>query len=226
MIHLRYQLIPYIYSLAGKISQDHYTMSRLLAFDFPDDINVFDIKDQFMFGSAFLVCPVTTPMYYEKESLALHGVEKKRNVYLPKGTNWIDFWTGEFFEGGQNIDVEAPIDKIPLFVRQGSIIPMGPVIQHTGELPGKEIRISLYPGKDAEFVFYEDEGDNYNYEQGSFSKIELIWNDKSRTFTFGKREGEYDNMEKIRTIHVDLHDKKKMVTKTIHYSGSKVSCKF
>ena len=226
MIHLRYQLIPYIYSLAGKVSQDHYTMSRLLAFDFPNDANVLDIKDQFMFGPAFLVCPVTTPMYYEKESVALDGVEKKRKVYLPKGTNWIDFWTGKLYEGGQYMDAEASIDKIPLFVRQGSIIPMGPVVQHTGELHGKEIKISIYPGKDASFTFYEDEGDNYNYEQESFSEIELMWNDKNKTFTLGKRKGDYDNMEKVRTIHVELHDKKKIVTKTVRYSGNEVSCKY
>ncbi|MDL2245253.1 glycoside hydrolase family 31 protein [Parabacteroides sp. OttesenSCG-928-J18] len=226
MIHLRYQLIPYIYSLAGKVSHDHYTMSRLLAFDFPNDPNVFDIKNQFMFGPSFLVCPVTTPMYYEKESVALHGVEKKRNVYLPKGANWIDFWTGERYEGGQYVDADASIDKIPLFVRQGSIIPMGSVVQHTGELRGKDITISVYPGQDASFTFYEDEGDNYNYEQGYYSTIELKWNDKKRTFTLAKRNGEYDNMEKVRTIHIELHDKKKTVTKTVRYSGDEVSCRY
>lgn len=226
MIHLRYQLLPYIYSLAGKVSHDHYTMSRLLAFDFPNDTKVFDIKNQFMFGPSFLVCPVTTPMYYEKESVALHGVEKKRNVYLPKGTNWIDLWTGERYEGGQYVDADASIDKIPLFVRQGSIIPMGPVVQHTGELRGKDITISVYPGQDASFTLYEDEGDNYNYEQGYYSTIELKWNDKKRTFTLAKRNGEYDNMEKVRTVHIELHDKKKIVTKTVRYSGDEVSCRY
>ncbi|NDW17760.1 DUF5110 domain-containing protein [Dysgonomonas sp. 216] len=226
MIHLRYQLLPYIYSLAGKVNQNHYTISRLLAFDFPNDVNVFDIKDQFMFGPAFLACPVTTPMYYEKESLELTGIDKKRNVYLPEGAGWIDFWTGNYYKGGQHIEADAPIDKIPLFVRQGSIVPMGPVIQHTGELRGKDIRISVYPGKNTSFTFYEDEGDNYNYEQDAYSTIELNWNDKKKTLTFGKRNGEFSDMEKVRTIHVDLHDKNKVVTKTVSYSGNETSCKF
>ncbi|NLO69384.1 MAG: DUF5110 domain-containing protein [Porphyromonadaceae bacterium] len=226
MIHLRYQLLPYIYSLAGKVTQEHYTISRLLAFDFPNDINALDIKDQFMFGPAFLVCPVTTPMYYEKESIPLNLTNKSRKVYLPKGANWIDFWTGDLFSGGQYIVAEAPIDKIPLYVRQGSIVPMGSVIQHTEELPGKNIRISVYPGKDAKFVFYEDEGDNYNYEQGFFSSIELIWKDSSRSFTISNRQGAFNDMEKVRTIHVDLYDDKTTTTKTINYSGKRIKLKF
>ncbi len=226
MIHLRYQLIPYIYSLAGKINREHYTMSRMLAFDFPNDINVHDIKDEFMFGPAFLVCPVTTPMYYDKESIRLEGIEKKRKVYLPKGTDWFDFHTGKQYKGGQHIMVDAPIDKIPLFVRQGAIIPMGPIIQHTGELPGRELEVAIYPGRDNRFTLYEDEGDNYNYEHGAYSTIELIWNNKSNTFTIGKRIGEFPDMEKTRTIHLVLHDNGKKRSKTILYSGNEMVCKF
>lgn len=226
MIHLRYRLLPYIYSLAGKVTNEHYTMSRLLAFDFPDDPAVLDLKDEFMFGPAFLVSPVTTPMYYAKESVALNGVEKKRSVYLPRGANWVDFWTGKAYTGGQHISADAPIDKIPLFVRQGSIVPMGPVIQHTGELSGKELEIAVYPGEDARFTLYEDEGDNYNYEQGAFSTIELTWNDKSKSLTFGKREGDFEGMEKVRSMRVVLHKNGKQVAKTIRYAGEEVNCTF
>ncbi len=226
MIHLRYKLLPYIYSLAGKVTQNHYTMSRLLAFDFRKDEKVLDIKDQFMFGPAFLVCPVTFPMYYEKESVVIKDSEKKREVYLPWGTRWINFYSGEVYEGGQRITADAPIDKIPLFVRQGSIVPMGPVIQHSGELPGKELEIAVYPGENASFTLYEDEGDNYNYEQGAFSTIELTWDDKKQVLTFGKREGEFPSMEQTRVMHVVLLDKGKRTVKEVRYSGQPIRCKF
>lgn len=225
MIKLRYRLLPYIYSLSGKITHEQYTMSRLLAFDFSNDANVFDIKDEFMFGPAFLVSPVTTPMYYDKGSVKLKR-EKKKNVYLPKGTNWIDFWTDKSYKGGQSINVDAPIDKIPLFVRQGSIIPIGPAVQHTGELQGKNLELAIYPGKDTRFVLYEDEGDNYNYEQGAFSTIELIWNDKAKTLMIGKRKGEFIGMEKVRTICVILHDHGRKQTKNIQYAGDETYCVF
>lgn len=232
MIHLRYKLLPYIYSMAGMVSMNNYTMTRMLAFDFPDDANVFDMKDEFMFGPAFLVCPVTHPMYYDKGSAILKGVDKSRKVYLPKTANWIDFWTGDFFEGGQCIEAEAPIDKIPLFVRQGSIVPMGPVIQHTGELPGKELTIVVYSGKDSSFMLYEDEGDNYLYEHGAFSTIELKWNDVQKSLTLGERSGNFINMDKQRSfrIVVYMYDGKNRKTnkkeKVVHYSGRNISCDF
>lgn len=228
-IHLRYRLLPYIYSLAGEISQNNYTISRLLAFDFADDSKVWDIKDQFMFGPAFLVCPVVTPMYYDNGAAIPEEKEKKRNVYLPEKTTWYDFYTGKAYEGGQVIKADAPIDRIPLFVRQGSIIPMGPVIQHTGELPGKELEIIVYPGKDTDFTLYEDEGDSYNYEQGAFTTIKLTWNDKKKVLTLGKRTGKFDAMDKIRSMRIVLHtpnEQKSSKSKVIRYSGEEVKCKF
>jgi alpha-D-xyloside xylohydrolase len=182
-----------------------------------------------MFGPAFLVCPVVTPMYYDNEAAIPEKKEKKRNVYLPEKTTWYDFYTGKAYKGGQVIKADAPIDQIPLFVRQGSIIPMGPVVQHTGELPGKEIEIIVYPGKDADFTLYEDEGDNYNYEQGAFTTIKLTWNDKKKVLTLGKRTGEFDAMEKIRSMRIVLHtpnEQKSSKSKVIRYSGEEVKCKF
>lgn len=228
-IHLRYQLLPYIYSLAGDVSHNNYTMSRMLAFDFPKDSKVWDIKDQFMFGPAFLVCPVVTPMYYDKKGVAIKENERKRKVYLPQGEKWYDYYNGKVYEGGNVVNVDSPLDKIPLFVRQGSIVPMGPVIQHTGEIRGKELEIFIYPGKDTSFTLYDDEGDNYNYEEGSFETIKLSWNDKKKTLTLGERKGQFYTMDKQRSIRVVLYDnegKNTLKSKTIRYSGKLINCKF
>ncbi len=228
-IHLRYRLLPYIYSMAGAVHLNDYTMSRMLAFDFANDPEVLDVKDQFMFGSSLLVCPVTKPMYYERESKKLEGVEKTREVYLPKGAGWVDFWTGKRYDGGQRIVADAPIEKIPLFVRQGSIIPMGPVVQYAAEQKGKELELAVYPGKDAEFILYDDEGDNYDYEQGKYTTVRLTWNNKKRTLTIGERNGSFDTMDASRSIRVVLHDdkiKESKRTKTVDYTGKEIVCKF
>lgn len=205
-------------------------MSRLLAFDFAGDARVHDIKDEFMFGPAFLVCPVTRPMYYDKGSVTLQDVAKSCTVYLPEGADWMDFWTGKKYEGGREVTADAPIDKIPLFVRKGSIVPMGPVVQHTGELPGKELTIVVYPGRDARFVLYEDEGDNYDYEQGCFSTIELQWNDKRRVLTFGERRGGFEGMEKTRRFRVVVADGTEALGertdgKLVRYEGKELKCR-
>lgn len=230
MIRLRYRLIPYIYSLAGKVTQESYTMSRLLAFDFADDARVHDIKDEFMFGPAFLVCPVTRPMYYDKGSVALQGVEKARAVYLPKGADWVDFWSGKKYRGGRDVKADAPIDKIPLFVRQGSIVPMGPVVQHTGELPGKELTIVVYPGRDAVFTLYEDEGDNYGYEQGRFSTVRMEWDDSRGVLSVGQREGSFPGMEESRKFRVVLGGSADEVFREgagveVRYDGTATECR-
>ena len=230
MIRLRYRLIPYIYSLAGKVTQESYTMSRLLAFDFADDARVHDIKDEFMFGPAFLVCPVTRPMYYDKGSVALQGVEKTRTVYLPDGTDWVDFWSGKKYRGGRDVKADAPIDRIPLFVRQGSIVPMGPVVQHTGELSGKELTIVVYPGRDAIFTLYEDEGDNYGYEQGRFSTIRMEWDDSRGVLSVGQREGSFPSMEESRKFRVVLGGSADEVFREgagveVRYDGTATECR-
>jgi alpha-D-xyloside xylohydrolase len=196
-IGLRYRLLPYIYSLAGAVTRANYTMLRALPFDFRSDPRTYGIADQFMFGPALLVCPVTTPMYYDAGSVALHDVPKTRSVYLPAGCAWYDFWTGARFQGGQTLDVEAPLDRLPLFARAGSILPLGPVVQHTGE-PVDTIELRIYGGRDGQFEFYDDEGDNYNYEQGAFEIIAMTWNDDQLLLTLGGRAGSYPTMPSTR----------------------------
>ncbi|MEM8737056.1 MAG: TIM-barrel domain-containing protein [Planctomycetota bacterium] len=182
---LRYRLMPYLYSLAGRITHRHDTMLRLLAFDFRDDPSVFDIDDQFMCGPSLMVCPVTKPMYHGPHSTPLEGVAATRSVYLPAGTAWYDFWTGERYEGGQTITADAPLERMPIYVPAGTILPMGPVIEHTGEGVGKPIELRVYPGADAAFDLYHDAGDGYDYEDGAFDWTALRWNDASGQCTIG-----------------------------------------
>ncbi|GAB6011297.1 glycoside hydrolase family 31 protein [Viscerimonas tarda] len=228
-INLRYRLLPYTYSIAAMVTREDYTMTRPLFFDFRKDSKVYDIKDQLMFGTAFMVCPVTKPMYYDVNSKKLTGIDKTRSVYLPKDANWIDFHTGTKYQGGSFITADAPIDYIPVFVRQGSIVPMGPIQQYSSEKPNAPYEIRIYPGADGEFTIYEDEGDNYNYEQGKYAIIALRWNDKKKTFTVGERKGEFAGMVKNREFNIVLVDKGKAVgedaskifDKAIHYDGKK-----
>ena len=210
MINLRYAHVPYLYSLAAKQSKGAYSMARLLAFDFPEDTTVLDMKDEYMFGD-FLVCPVTSPI---KEA-------STRKVYLPKGTQWIDYWTGKTEEGGKWIDCKSEISTMPLFVKAGSIIPTTEVAEYTAAQVGKPITINIYPGADCEFSIYEDEGDNYNYEKGAFSTIPMTWNDKKNTLTIGQREGSYEGMPTEQTIIV----KTPKGEKEIVYKGKKTTIK-
>ncbi|MFT3680136.1 MAG: glycoside hydrolase family 31 protein [Ferruginibacter sp.] len=210
--NFRYRLMPYIYSLAAAVTNKQYTPMRLLAFDFAKDKNVFDIKDQFMYGPAFLVNPVTDA-----------GITK-REVYLPKGSNWFDFWTAKFFEGGQIIHADAPIENIPVFVRAGSIIPFGPVQQFVDEKAANPVDISVYAGADGKFSLYEDEGESFNYKKGAYSIIDLTWNNATKELTIGKRKGSFAGMLKTRKFNVVLFDngnKTGQQTKTITYNGNK-----
>ena len=207
MINLRYTLIPYIYSMAAMQTMHGYTMTRLLAFDFPDDTNVFDIKDQYMFGN-IMVCPVTAP-----------GA-KSRKVYLPRssaGDKWTDYWSGTVYESGGWVDIETPIDRLPLFVRGGSLIPTSQPTEYADAQIGRPIIINVYPGRDSEFEFYEDEGDNYNYESGSYTTIRMKWNDKKRILTINTQKGSYPGMPTSRRITINTPWGKK----TIDYKGKK-----
>lgn len=221
-LKLRYRLIPYIYSLAGGVTQDNYTILRALAFDFRHDPATFNIKDQFLFGPAFLVNPVMQPMYFGANSQPLEGVKRTRPVYLPTGSDWYNFWTGQKFEGGQTIEAEAGLETMPLYVRSGSIVPMGPDVQFTGEQPYARLELQVYPGNDGRFRLYEDEGDNYNYEKGAFSKIEIIWDDATRTLTIEDLQGGYPGMPTNREFLVTLVGNDRRESQNILYKGKQV----
>ena len=228
--NLRYRLMPYIYSLSWKVTSESYTMMRALAFDFRTDPSINDIRDQYMFGPAFLVNPVTEPTHWFYYGAA---VEQKRAVYLPKGTDWFDFWTGNFFRGGQTIHVPAPIEILPLYVRAGSIVPMGPFLQYATEKPADPIELRIYPGADGEFTLYEDENDNYNYEKGSFATINIRWDEKRNTLTIGGRHGKFPGMLSHRTFRVTwvgrFHgiggDPENRVDATVSYTGKRIEIK-
>jgi len=192
-INLRMKLIPYIYSLSAAVTLERGTMMRMLAFDFRGDMDAINIKDQFMLGKNLMVCPVLYP-----------GM-KTREVYLPKGTEWRDFYTNERYAGGQTITVDAPLNKTPLFVPAGSIIPMGPARQYASDMPDAPVTLRVYDGADGEFAFYEDEGDGYGYESGLYALWDIRWNDGAKELTIGKRRGEYPGMPQTREFMVTVN---------------------
>lgn len=187
---LRYRLLPYIYSLAWRVTHDSYTMMRALPMDFRADSQVLDIQDQYMFGPAFLVSPVLQP----KATM--------RSVYLPASNTWTNFWTGESVAGGKKVDAAAPQEQIPLFIRAGSIIPLGPDLQFATEKPAETIELRVYRGADGTFSLYEDEGDSYRYENGAFATIPIQWSDARKTLTIGDRAGEFPGMLRQRTFRI------------------------
>jgi alpha-D-xyloside xylohydrolase len=209
---LRYRLLPYVYSLAGDVTQNGGTMMRGLAMDFPQDERARSITDQYMFGPAFLVSPVTT---YRARS---------REVYMPAGADWYDFWSGRFFAGGQELQADAPLDAMPLFVRAGSIIPLGPELQYTGEKSADPITLLIYTGADAEFSLYEDDGVTNAYEKGEFSRIPMHWDQDARKLTVGKRVGSFAGMLKDRTFNVVFISQNNRTQRTIHYTGRLQNC--
>jgi len=214
--NLRYRLLPYIYSLSWDVTSKGYTIMRSLAFDFKDDPAINSIPDQYMFGPAFLVSPVTE-----------RGKET-RKVYLPKSTTWFDFWTGQTLTGGQTVNAAAPVETIPLYIKAGSIIPMGPFLQYATEKPAEPLEIRIYPGANGSFVLYEDENDTYNYEKGVFSTISFKWDDTKRQVTIGNRNGEFPGMLKKRTFQLIIVDKNKGIgtgitdnpDKIVRYTGA------
>ena len=186
---LRYRLLPYIYSLAWRVTNDAYTMQRGLPMDWPSDRRVRDIGDEFMFGPAFLVAPVTEP-----------GA-KDRSVYLPQAVAWYDFWTGQRLNAGQTIQQATPLDQVPLYVRAGSIVPLGRIVQDAdGQV--KELEVRVYPGADGDFEWYSDAGDSYDYEKGLRRTVAMHWDDAARTLTMGEARGRYPGMPD--RIHIRL----------------------
>ena len=189
---LRYRLMPYLYSMAGMVHFKDYTMMRGLVMDFNGDDNVYDIKDQWMFGPALMACPVGE---YQKYS---------RNVYLPKQKGWYDFYTGKHYAGGQTIVADAPFDKIPVFVPEGSILPVGPEMEWSDQKKAELIDLYVYAGKDGSYTLYEDEGTNYNYEKGKYAMIDFKYNDAQKTVTIAARKGAFDGMLQKRRFNIVL----------------------
>ncbi|MEP7288341.1 MAG: TIM-barrel domain-containing protein [Chloroflexota bacterium] len=230
VLRLRYRLMPYIYSLAGLTTHRDYTMLRALPFDFRTDPATYDIADQFMFGPAFLVNPVTQPMYFAAGSTALEGVSKTRPVYLPAGADWYDFWTGQRYAGGQTIVADAELDTLPLYVRSGSIVPISPDIQYAVEQPNSPLELRIYPGQDGSFILYDDEGDNYNYEQGHYAMIHISWHEETRRLTLMERQGSYPEMPPSREFQIvmgnspyNLLPLKGTPVRTVLYEGQEIS---
>jgi alpha-D-xyloside xylohydrolase len=186
--NLRYRLMPYIYSLASRVTSEGYTIMRPLVFDYQNDTNVFNLKDQFLFGPAFLVNPVTTV-----------GATS-RNAYFPAGT-WYDFWTGATRGGGGTASVSAPLSQIPLFVKAGSIVPMGPMIQYATQ-SADPIELRVYRGRDGAFTLYEDEGDTFAYESNQSARIPITWNEAAQQLTIGARTGSFAGMQVNRTFNI------------------------
>ncbi len=206
MINLRYTLIPYIYSMAAMQSDDSgYSMARPMAFDFPADTALYDIKDQYMFGN-LLVCPVTDPCV------------ESRSVYLPAGAQWVDYWSGQRYEGAQWIDSPTPIDRLPIFVKAGSIIPSVAPAQYTDAIPADQLTLTVYGGADAQFTLYEDDGITYDFEKGQSTRIPLTYTDSNRTLTIGAPAGQPIAPKTI-TI------KKDATTRTVTYTGAPLTLK-
>lgn len=231
-LRLRYRLMPYIYSLAGLVTHRDYTMLRALPFDFRNDPNTYDIDDQFLFGAAALVNPVTQPMYYGVGSQPLEGIDRTRPVYLPAGCDWYDFWTGARYTGGQTITADAPLEILPLYVRAGSIIPMGAHVQFADAGANAEtLDLVVFPGSDGSFELYEDAGDSYDYERGEFSFIPLRWDDAARRLTIEARQGSFAGMPETRRFRVIVADGASQMwvqpggssATTVTYNGDAVS---
>ena len=242
-IRLRYRLIPYLYSTAWQVTSNNESYLRPLFSDFAADKKVWNMTDEFMFGRSILAAPILDPQYTQEKIIrenAMTGWDAKQpaagdsNVaaaidwsapktvtkYLPKGTLWYDFWTGKSYRGGQTVTLQTSLDRVPMFVRAGSILPLGPEMQYTGEKPWDNLELHLYPGADGTFTLYEDEGDTYRYEQGVYATIRFDWNDQARTLTIAERQGSYPGMLSSRQFTVILPDG---TTKTISYHGHPVT---
>ena len=217
-INLRYKLLPYIYSTSWDVSHNNGTFMRPLIMDFAADIKTHEIGNEYMFGHSFLVAPVTQ---YKARTW---------DVYLPNGSNWYNFWSNEFHKGGQTVKTDAAIDKVPLYVKAGSIVPFGPQVQYSSEKKWDNLEICIYPGTDGEFLLYEDENDNYNYEKGAYSTIKFKWNDKAKTLTLENREGSFPEMLQSRKFSVFIINKNQTstdvpITKKVSYNGKKIVVK-
>ena len=236
-IRLRYRLIPYLYSIAWQVTSNNDSYMRPLFSDFAQDKKVWNMTDEFMFGRSILAAPIVNPQYTEEKIIRTNAMTgwDRQNVsggssagtvdftqtktvtkYLPKGADWYDFWTAKRYKGGQNVVLQTSFDRVPMFVRAGSILPLGPEMQYVGEKSWDNLEMRVYPGADGQFSLYEDEGDGYDYEKGVYSTIQFQWNNKSRTLTIGERKGEYPSMLKSRKFTIVTPDGN---SQTIDYNG-------
>ena len=238
MIRLRYRLIPYLYSTAWQVTSNNDSYMRPLFADFASDKKVWNMTDEFMFGRSILAAPIVDPQYTEEKIIrtnAMTGwdrqkasdgspvgaidftVTKTATKYLPKGVTWYDFWTGKSYKGGQSVTLETALDRVPMFVRAGSILPLAPEMQYVGEKTWENLELRIFPGADGQFTLYEDEGDSYNYERGVYSTVSFSWNNKTRTLTIGERQGNYPGMLQTRLFTVVLPDGRQQ---EVRYDGS------
>ena len=216
---LRYRLMPYLYSMAGWAHFKDYTLMRALVMDFNGDKEVENIGNQWMFGPALMACPVG---YYKA---------RNRSVYFPAQCGWYNLYTGEYTEGGQRLIVDAPYEQIPVFVREGAIIPFGPEMEWSDEKPAELINLYVYEGQDGSFQLYEDEGTNYNYEKGKYATVDITYDDVTKTVSFGARKGQFPGMLKNRRFNIVFvsKDAPKPLNldnpegKMVNYSGKAVS---
>ena len=240
-IRLRYRLIPYLYSMAWQVTSNNDSYMRPLFADFAADKKVWNMTDEFLFGHSILACPIVNPQYTEEKIIRTNAMTgwdrqtasdgspvgttdftqtKTATKYLPKGTAWYDFWTGQRYSGGQSVTLQTSFDRVPMFVRAGSILPLGPEMQYVGEKPWDNLEMRVYPGADAQFTLYEDEGDGYNYEKGAYTTILFSWNDRSRTLTIGDRKGQYPGMLQSRQFTIVLPNG---TSKTVSYQGQQLT---
>ncbi len=244
MIRLRYRFIPYLYSTAWQVTSANESYLRPLFSDFAADRRVWDVADEFMFGHSILAAPVVEAQYTQERIIredAMTGWDKKEvkpesenttvnwsetktaSKYLPKGALWYDFWTNKTYKGGQTVTLQTSLDRVPMFVRAGSILPLGPEMQYVGEKAWDHLEIRIYPGADGSFTLYEDEGDNYNYEKGVYATIPFTWNDKTSSLTIGSRQGSYPGMLASRQFTFILPDG---TSKNVSYNGESLTIKF
>ena len=243
-IRLRYRLIPYLYSTAWQVTSNNDSYMRPLFSDFASDKNVWNNNDEFMFGRSILAAPIVNPQYTEEKIIRtdamtgwnrqdVKGQEGTQGVdwtatktavkYLPKGATWYDFWTNKKYNGGQNVTLTTTLDRVPMFVRAGSILPLGPEMQYVGEKTWDNLEVRVYPGANGSFTLYEDEGDTYNYEKGQYATITFDWNDSKKMLTIGDRQGNYPGMLKTRTFTVVMPDGQQ---KEVQYTGTKTEIRY
>ena len=217
---------------------------RPLFSDFAQDKRVWDMADEFMFGRSILATPILSPQYTQERIIredAMTGWDRKEvksdgttsegpdwtatktvTKYLPRGARWYDFYTNKVYNGGQDVTLTTTLDRVPMFIRAGSILPLGSVMEYVGQKPWDQLEIRVYPGADGQFTLYEDEGDGYNYEQGVYATIHFTWNDRARTLTIGQRQGQYPGMLSKRQFNVVFPDG---TSKSINYDGSQQTVK-